>query len=640
MAWKAFLAILTALLSVSPAAAQDLATQGSTPSEGVEGAGEPTRTSTRLDGPRGTLETFVEAMERIARGRGASQARQLAEECFDLSETSEAAGREVTGQMADVLSRLGPIEPRWLPQSSSPLLDDGAFVLFPDFSPPDLRARGRFLDARDAADRSLRIEFTRDQNGEWRFSSSTVENLPDLRRALEELPVSDPSLIAGTISSPAEYIRRLVPPRLKNSSFLAVEPWQWIGLALFVFVGFVIDAVVRTLIQQAWRKIARRHRKMDADERKNLKLAVRPFGLLAAALAWFGSVLLLGLPATALLVILTSARVFLTLATVWAAYRAVDLVASVAAARASRTSTKIDDLLIPLVRKAAKVFIAAVGLIYIADAFRFEILPLLTGLGIGGLAFAFAAKDTIENFFGSVAVILDRPFVVGDWVVVDGVEGTVEEMGLRSTRVRTFYNSLITVPNSTLVRAQVDNYGSRKYRRYKTHLNIAYNTPPARIESFCEGIRQLVRDHPYTRKDYFHVWLNSFGPHSLDILVYVFHETPDWGTELRERHRLMLDIIRLAEDLGVEFAFPTQTLQLVRGEAGPPDPSQPGHHEELRSMAKGRRAAKAITSDAKWRREVPPPVTMNGAAELEQQDEEKVEATESSVKQDQTEAKL
>ena len=220
-------------------------------------------------------------------------------------------------------------------------------------------------------------------------------------------------------------------------------------------------------------------------------------------------------------------------------------------------------------------------------------------MGSGGLAFAFAAKDTVENFFGSIAVIADRPFEVGDWVVIDDTEGTVESLGLRSTRIRTFYNSQITVPNAELVRARVDNYGRRNIRRYKTMLNLAYNTPPARIEAFCEGVRELIRQHPYTHKESYHVWLNQFGAHSLDVLVYMFFQTPDWATELRERHRLMLDVLRLGDRLGVEFAYPTQTLHLRRAgqDVAAASPVDEHADEESQSRQAGRLLAAEMVSD-------------------------------------------
>ena len=160
-------------------------------------------------------------------------------------------------------------------------------------------------------------------------------------------------------------------------------------------------------------------------------------------------------------------------------------------------------------------------------------------------------------------MLVDRPFQIGDWVKIGNAEGTVEEIGFRSTRIRTFYNSRITVPNSNLVNASVDNLGARQYRRISCKIGVQYDTSPEKIDAFCEGIREIVRRHPYTRKDYYNVYFNEFADSSLNILLYVFHECPDWTTELRERHRLFVDIVRLAHRLGVEFAFPTQTLHVA-----------------------------------------------------------------------------
>ena len=184
------------------------------------------------------------------------------------------------------------------------------------------------------------------------------------------------------------------------------------------------------------------------------------------------------------------------------------------------------------------------------------------------MAFAFAAKDTISNLFGSLTVILDHPFSIGDWVVIDGkIEGTVVDVGMRSTRIKTFYDSVISIPNGMLTNVQIDNMGKRNFRRYSTKLGVQYDTPPEKIEAFCEGIRQIIIGHKWTRKDYFHVYFNGMGASSLDILLYVFWEVPDWKSELAERHRLLLDILRLGNEMNIDFAFPTQTLHLQQSEA-------------------------------------------------------------------------
>ncbi|MCA9794609.1 MAG: mechanosensitive ion channel, partial [Candidatus Eremiobacteraeota bacterium] len=190
---------------------------------------------------------------------------------------------------------------------------------------------------------------------------------------------------------------------------------------------------------------------------------------------------------------------------------------------------------------------------------------------------------------GSLTVLLDRPFSVGDWVVVDGVEGVVEDVGFRSTRIRTFYDSVISLPNSRLITAHVDNYGARTYRRYTTKLNLLYSTSPDRLEAFCEGIRELGRVHPSTRKDSFQVWVNDMSEYSLQVLVYVFWKCPDWESELRERHRFLVDVHRLARSLEVEFAYPTSKVHLDREgpELGSPEltrESEESAHQQGREL--------------------------------------------------------
>ena len=136
--------------------------------------------------------------------------------------------------------------------------------------------------------------------------------------------------------------------------------------------------------------------------------------------------------------------------------------------------------------------------------------------------------------------------------------------------MRTFYNSLVSVPNSKLVDGIVDNMGLRQFRRFKTTIGIRYDTPPKRIEAFCHGIRRIVRNNENMRQDYFEVYLNDWGASSLNILVYVFFEVPDWDAELRERQNFMLEVIRLAHELEIGFAFPTRTLEI---EATPESPA-------------------------------------------------------------------
>jgi MscS family membrane protein len=429
-------------------------------------------------------------------------------------------------------------------------------------------------------------------DGAWRFTPATVDSIQELWKATlgEEVAAG----VKQVHLTPGLWLRSKMPPALTEVGFL-LEAWQWLGLLLLIFVGIVVDRLLSFVLQGF---VARRlKRRLLALEAPLVGKSLRPWGLLVEALIWRFGLLWLNLPPRVLTVLRLAVEFFAIFAVVWGLYRLVDILSAVLEQRAARTASRYDDLLVPLVRKSLKLFVAAFGLVFLADNLDIQISSLLAGLGLGGLAFALAAQDLLKNLFGSTMVLLDRPFQVGDWVVIGGdVEGTVEEVGFRSTRIRTFYNSLITLPNSNLISSKVDNLGARRYRRWSTQLSIAYSTPPETIEAFTEGVRELIRRHPFTRKDYFEVYLNSFAAASLDVLLYVFWETPDWDTELRERHRLMLDVLRLASRLGVEFAFPTQTLYLRQEEWQPPEsPGPEGYGERVAAaLVRGRREAREL----------------------------------------------
>jgi MscS family membrane protein len=413
------------------------------------------------------------------------------------------------------------------------------------------------------------------------------------------------SVTADSATDAPTWLEDAVPDVLERGEFLGLHYWQWIGLLLIIFLGIVVDQVVRGLFRPITRRAVKRLHS-EADDQL-IKDAVRALGLFAGAIVWLIMVRALALSGALREIAVAAVGVYAVFTGTLTGWRFTDLAADVLLHVAKRTEAKYDDILVPLLRKTLKVFIIAFGIVYGAQNLKVNIVPLVTGLGIGGLAFAFAAKDTIENFFGSIAVILDRPFEVGDWVVIEDVEGTVEELGFRSTRIRTFYNSQVTIPNSTLVRASVDNYGRRSYRRWKTYIGVQYDTPPEKLLAFTEGIRELVRRHPYTRKDFYQVWCNDFGDSSLKILLYIFHQVPDWATELRERERLFVDIVRLADRLGVQFAFPTRTVHLYQEEHRPSESQYdvPRGSNDDDAMFAGIRTARELTEDQPWRTEKP-----------------------------------
>lgn len=504
-----------------------------------------------LGTPRATMDTFLSNM--LAERSGERGRWRTAVDTLDLGHLTEAQQEknafDILLMLSEVIDRLGFVEIEKIPEKVS-----GKRYVY------------RTL-------KNGEIAITQGTDGLWRFSRATIEALPGMLVEVSDRDFA-PELAGRTgltfIDSPSAWFRLHLPKWLFEHTFI-LENFQWIGLFLFILLGLIADRLLRFFLK---RIVIRQlnHREVEFDDELLMRSA-KWAGIFIGGIVWLVGLQWIGLPEQFSIILRLAVVFVMTLSGILAAFRIIDLIAGIFAIKAAKTETKFDDVLVPLMRTAAKVFVTAFGIVFVADNLAVDITSLLAGLGIGGLAFALAAKDTIENLFGSITVLMDRPFNIGDWINVDGMDGTVEEIGMRSTRIRTFYNSLITIPNSNLIKAKVDNYGRRKYRRIKTTIAITYNTPPERIEVFCEGIRELIRNHPYTRKDYFHVYLNEFGASSLDILLYCFVQTREWSTELRERHRLFTDIIRLAKRVGVEFAFPTQTLYLERG-AGPAKPNE------------------------------------------------------------------
>ena len=307
-----------------------------------------------------------------------------------------------------------------------------------------------------------------------------------------------------------------------------------------------------------------------------------------------------------------AASFVLAVAGVWTVYRLVDVLCWFLARKAERTANRLDDMMVPLLRRTLKIVVVIVGLVFIASRITGDLWGVFAGLSIGSLAVGFAAKDSIENLFGTFTVMLDKPFQLGDGISVSGIEGSVEDVGFRSTRVRTWDGTLITVPNSRFISSHVENLSARLNRRTRTVLQLTYDTPPEKIDAFCEGIRELIRAHPYTKKDAFHVWFTGFGESSLDVLLQFHMETTDYSTSAREVHRLFSDVLRLARRLNVEFAFPTRSLHMVEPEdvEHPDTPANMGEAIDL-----GRRLGRELADEsfAGFAGEPPPLVRVDPA---------------------------
>ena len=487
-----------------------------------------------LSNPRATMQTFLTAMEAVSKGQ--KQAIDQAISTLDLSGINDliqqSRGKELAIMLYSVIERSKKVVLTKIPRKPK----DGKYVF------------ARYSQGT--------VEIVQQADGRWLFSKTTLAILPDILEGLLDVPAKSGA------ENPKETVpfyirlRSLIPESLKGGFLLAY--WQWLALFLIVIIGSIADKVVAWMLARNVTRWKNRHSGFHQLDNHIL----RPLGLMAMAFIWWIGLGVMGLPDTALIILSIAVKLLVGLSGVWSAYRLVDVLYALLMHKAQGTANRFDDLLVPMISKSLKVFVTVIGVIFVADNLNVDVTSLLAGLGLGGLAFALAAKDLLGNFFGSVTVLLDRPFHIGDWIIVGDVEGSVETVGFRTTRIRTFYDSVVTLPNSILTSTKIDNMGARRFRRMKTMLGLTYDTPPEKIEAFCEGIRTLIQLHPYMRTDYYQVYFNQYSAASLDILIYVFWQTPDWNTELRERHRFLLDILRLAKQLDVEFAYPTQTIYL------------------------------------------------------------------------------
>jgi MscS family membrane protein len=513
--------------------------------------------------PRATLQSFLTALSNAYNLLIADAEEEVifhearrAARCLDLSEVAPEfrvdVGLETALQLKEVMDRIGlpPIEE--VPGAE-------------EIKPAD--PQGQVLDKWSIPKTEITIaRVTKGaKKGEYLFDAKTVAEAEEVFERVKALEYQNsetmtPYLYSEYLYTPGPWIKRkwtrTLPAWLQYPVYEQAV-WQWLGLLVSLVLGYVLAR----LFYRAGRRWDRGRGREGVPSRGGKIVAIGSIILVTYAAGWLihhqvritGEVLQ---TTTTILSIVIFALIG------WAAGTLFRSIGNRIIASRRLRPKGIDSQFVRLTYQLLTILVVVGLAFYLANRLGIPAYSLLTGLGVGGLAVALAARETLANFFGSLMIMMDRPFRVGDWIKVGDQEGTVEDIGFRSIRMRTFYNSVLSIPNAETVNVAVDNMGMRQFRRVRTVLQVTYDTPVERLESFVEGIKEIILAHPDTRKDYFHVVFNDFGAHSLDILVYFFLKVPDWAVELAARERIFIDIIRLAERLNVNFAFPTRTLHV------------------------------------------------------------------------------
>ncbi|MGD2268763.1 MAG: mechanosensitive ion channel family protein [Desulfobacterales bacterium] len=302
-----------------------------------------------------------------------------------------------------------------------------------------------------------------------------------------------------------------------------------------------------------------------------LKAAMWPIALLLISVAVYAVKEILDLSKTITQISDITIGVLSTLAIVVFLYRLIELLVYELNRFAQREDNMLDSTFVQMIRLIARVVVIVVGAIYLLRALSGQPLSaLLAGLGIGGLAVALAAQDTLKNFFGSIMIMLDKPFSVGQRVLVESYDGVVENIGFRSTRVRTLTGHLVTVPNEKMATNAIENVGRRPHIRRLTNITITYDTPPEKVERALEIIREILGNHEGMHPDFPpRAYFTEFNDTSLNIMMIYWYHPADYWAYVEFSEKVNLKIMQAFEKEGIEFAFPTTTTYLAHDDRRP-----------------------------------------------------------------------
>lgn len=353
-------------------------------------------------------------------------------------------------------------------------------------------------------------------------------------------------------------------PQFGGNSFLGIKIWQWLGSLILIVLAGLIYKLINLIIAPILRRILKtRFQKILPDEALVWKVA-RLLSVLLVLQLLIRFSPILQLPFYISIAIIQGIKIVQTVLFIFLLLRAVDLMIHYFKKITDKTESTLDNQLIPIVRTTLDVVVVIGGIIHILTLLEVNVTALIAGVSIGGLALALAAQDTVKNLIGSVMIFADKPFQIGNVIKVRDITGTVEVVGFRSTQIRTLENSVVVIPNGILANEIVNNMALRIYRKFVMTIGVTYQTQPDDLEAFINGIRLIIEKHPKTVKEGFDVAFSNMNLSSLDISLNGNLDVSNKAEESKAKQEILLAIIRLAEILNVNFAFPSTSVYLEK----------------------------------------------------------------------------
>jgi MscS family membrane protein len=358
---------------------------------------------------------------------------------------------------------------------------------------------------------------------------------------------------------------KLAPqPLLKRGPYRVL--WaQWIGLPIIVFAAWILGAGLNRLSRGLIRPLVRRTVTRWDDSLVERMSA--PLTLAWTLIMLFFLLQLLGLRPVPLEFAFKVLRAGWVICLFWAVARAVDVGSQVLAASAFGPGVSARRALLPLAARVSKLLVVALAIVALLSEMGYSVGSILAGLGIGGLAVALAAQKTFEHWFGAFAIAVDQPFREGDFVRIDNLSGTIEQIGMRSTRVRTLERTIVSIPNGKLAEMQSETFAPRDRTRFAVDLRLVYGSTSAQVREVLEGIERALREEPKLREDSVSVVLRELAVSALTIEVLAFFDTVDANEFNAIRQNLLLAFMELVENAGTRLALPAQRIELTSSES-------------------------------------------------------------------------
>ncbi|HXE12444.1 MAG TPA: mechanosensitive ion channel family protein [Bryobacteraceae bacterium] len=479
--------------------------------------------------PRGAVLGFLEACQ--------SGNFLRASEYMDLSglpvRNRKQEGMNLASQLNDILNKNSSFDVRQLSDST-----DGNLHDLPG-------ADNELVSTINAGGNEVDIELERVQIQPgarvWLFSSSTVKAIPTLHALIGE-----------------SAFEKHLPAMLVNRKFMNTSLWQWIALLLLVpALGFLARFVSWLVLVVVSRFVKSMPSNVHAS---GLSRLIGPIALLLAVAAYGAGMSLVAPSALVRFYISRALMLFAFMAFAWIVMRLLEILSHHLHLVADQRQRAIYSSVLPLALRVAKIIVFILALLATISAWGYNTSTIWATLGIGSLAVALAAQKTLENFFGGVSVIGDRPVLVGDFCKVGDMMGTVEDIGLRSTRIRTLGRTLVTVPNSQFSTMTLENFAPRDKMFFHPTLSIRCDATPAQIRQVLASFDGILREHPEVEVGRVPVRFASIGSYSYDVEIFAYVLTRDGDRYLEVQTELYLKLIDAVEAAGTGLAVPMNEL--------------------------------------------------------------------------------